>query len=209
MIRIKTKGLMSSMAAASRMGAQVERGIQSAIAQGAHELRREMMEGLRNQAPGGNTILPLSPMTIALRRLPQKGAKSQTLKQGSTKALIRHGDLIRSINVEKNTPEDYTVGVHRGAKGKKSGKDMVNIAAIHEYGTKSYTQVVTPKMAAFSRYLVVMGILHVPWKIGQMLRKKIPARPFLRPAHKVWSTTANERFVTRLAQTQSLIIRAK
>lgn len=209
MIRIKTKGLMASMTAASRIGAQVEKGIQNAVAQGAHELRREMMEGLRNQSPGGKTILPLSDMTIALRGLPQKGAKNQKLKKGTTKALIRHGDLIRSINVEKQSPENYTVGVHRGAKGKKSGKDMVNIAEVHEYGTKQYTQVVTPKMAKFSRFLVVMGILNVPWRIGQILRKRIPPRPFLRPAHQVWMHTANERFVTRLAQTQSMIIRAK
>jgi hypothetical protein len=64
-------------------------------------------------------------------------------------------------------------------------------------------------MARFSLFLLSMGILKAPWKVGQVLRKKTPARPFLRPAHEMWLTTANERFVTRLAQIEKMVIRAK
>lgn len=249
MIRIKAKGLVESRREANRMMRRVNIGISRAVAQGAQELRKEMMEGLRNQAPGGQAILPLSDMTIMLRGLKTSKTKHRTAlgrsvsgplapgqrrvkkarrsqgrrnlgagfagplarkqkrgrvkkkpRRGPSKALIRHGDLLRSINVEKLSPKHHTVGVHRGAKGRKSGKDMMNIAEIQEYGTKQYSQTVTVKMAAFSRFLVAMGVLYAPWKVGQVLRKQTPARPFLRPAYELWSLTANERFVTRLAQ---------
>lgn len=249
MIRMKIKGIQASLAGARRMQASTKKSIRVAVAQGAHELRREMMEGLRNQAPGGQAILPLSEMTILLRGLRKSKTKhkkalgrkvsgplapgqkrvrkarrsrgrrslkfgqagplargqkrlrrGKKARRGTSKALIRHGDLLRSINVKRQTPEHYTVGVHRGARGKKSGKKMMNIAEIHEFGTRQYTQTVTTKMARFSKFLVAMGILNAPWKVGKALRKKIPARPFLRPAHEVWNQTANQRFLARLVQ---------
>jgi hypothetical protein len=126
----------------------------------------------------------------------KKGQKRP--RRGHSKALIDRGDLIGGINVRKIGWAHYTVGVHRGERGGKSGKDLVNIAEIHENGTKEYSMTVTSKMAKFSRFLVVQGILRVPWKEGSRLRKKIPARPFLGPAHESWELNASHRFETRL-----------
>lgn len=231
-----------------RMTAQMKSAIDRATSQEAHLLRREIVIGLRDQAPGGQPILPLSETTILLRGLPQSSrggraamgrnvhgplAKGQrrvrkarrskgrrnlgyneygprakrqkrsraprrkTARRGPSKALIRRGDLIGGINVKRLTFGHYTVGVHRGERGRRGGSDLVNIAEIHEYGTKSYTMTVTDKMVKFSKFLYIMGILEVPWKKGQTLRKKIDARPFLRPSRDVWEMNAEDRFGVR------------
>lgn len=54
---------------------------------------------------------------------------------GGTKALIRSSGLRRSVAFRRHAPGVYTVGVHKGARG-KDGKDIVNIAAVHEFGSK-------------------------------------------------------------------------
>lgn len=223
----------------------------------AQNLRGIMVRGLRDQAPGGSPIRPLSEMTILLRGLKrgkgggrrklgsrqsgplapgqkrsfkprrsrsrsnlaagasgplargQKRSRGQKkARRGGSKALIRSGDLIASIAVENpGNSMAYTVGVHRNAKGKKGGGDMVNLARIHEYGTKKYTITVTQKMMKFSRFLVVMGVLRVPWKVGQVLKKQTPARPFLRPAWNQWSDGAEERISHALSTSLRLLVK--
>lgn len=69
---------------------------------------------------------PLADATIARRR---------SAGFGGTKALLRTGGLRRSINLRRHAPGVYTVGVHKGARG-KDGKDIVDIAAVHEFGSK-------------------------------------------------------------------------
>lgn len=205
MIEIHGRGFMNNLSVIYHMKQMIERSIQGAVAKGAHELMRDMREGLRDQSPGGKPIKPLSPMTIALRSMPRMGTKAaanKTLKKAGkvgTKALIRHGDLLRSIKAERSGSESWTVGVHRGARGKKTGADMANIAAIQNYGSE-HTVTVTEKMRRFSMVLMSMGILKAPWRVGQVMKIKIPPRPFLTDAYDYWGKSANEAFAKRLAE---------
>lgn len=76
---------------------------------------------------------------------------------------------------------------------------MEDIAAIQEYGTKTYSVTVTKKMRNFSLVLMSAGILKAPWKVGSKLRRRIPPRPFLRPAYDEWNKGADERFRARVS----------
>lgn len=223
-IKLAISGLLESQKQAAMFERFIMRGIDISTHQEAHVLRKEIVNGLRSQAPGGRSILPLSETTILLRGLPRgrgggkSGSKSKKVlkskvhhsfvgplkrgqkrpRRGHTKALIDRGDLIGGVAVRRIGWAHYTVGVHRGERGSKSGKDLVNIAEIHENGTKEYTVTVTAKMAKFSKFLVTHGILKVPWKEGSKLMKKIPARPFLGPAQESWEINASQRFETRM-----------
>lgn len=87
----------------------------------AHELRKDIVTGIKKQAPGGMQFKPLADSTVKAK--------------GSSKALINHGDLLRSVNVMKVGDLSYFVGVHRSAVA-RNGKPMWNIAEIHEFGSK-------------------------------------------------------------------------
>jgi hypothetical protein len=196
---MRITGLSAAERAAQR-GAQRMRGaIDRATAQEAQLLRRVIVQGLRDQAPGGKAIRPLSPMTIALRKLPRKSSKSGAARRGSTKSLINNGDLLGSVNDRRAGYAWHTVGVHRGERG-RDGRDLVNIAAIHEYGTRKYTITVTPKMHRFSIFLMMQGVLKAPWPVGKVLQHQVPARPFLRPGYNQWGEDADERFLARVAR---------
>lgn len=203
MFEIHGRGFMNNLSVIYHMKQMIERSIQSAVSQGAHELMREMREDLRDQAPGGKKLQALSEMTKALRKMPRQGTKaaeSKTMKKvGGTKALIHHGDLLRSIKAEQTGAEAWTVGVHRGARGAKSGADMVSIAAVQNYGSE-HTVTVTEKMRRFSMVLVSLGILNAPWKVGSTFHIKIPARPFLTDAYEYWSKSAHKKFSNRLEE---------
>lgn len=188
-------GMAEAEQASAKMAKRMGKAINTAVAQEAQALRNTIVKGLRDQAPGGTKILPLSPMTIALRKLPRKGAKSG--KRGSTKALIYGGDLIGSVNSKKEQENWYTVGVHREARS-RDGKSLSNIAIIQEKGTRAYRITVTPKMHRFSIFLMMQGILHAPWPVGKTLTCKIPARPFLEPAHVEWEEGVEKRFQGRI-----------
>lgn len=98
------------------------RAVSNATGKLAHDLRKEIVTGIRSQAPGGIHFKPLAPSTIAR-------------KKNGSKALIDQGDLIRSINVTKLGDLAFFVGVHRSVQG-KAGKPMWNLAEIHEFGSK-------------------------------------------------------------------------
>ncbi len=238
MISIRTPNLSQTIAAIHKQDMRIQQATTVAIKQSAHDLRGIIVRGLRDQIPGGDSILPLARTTILMRGLPKRrtynpqrakgGAVRQSrlksgarrvrvnrdpivrskgkrpkLGKGSTKALINSGDMLRSIHVRGGMLH-YTVGIHRGARNKK-GNDLVNIASIHEYGTKRYTMTVNGHMARFSRFLVMMGILNVPWKIGQTLRRKGKARPFIRPGKQLWERDASELFAARIAKAGGLV----
>lgn len=239
MISIRTPNLGQTIASIHQQDVRVRQATLRATRQAAHDLRTIIVTGLRDQVPGGDSILPLRPSTVLMRGLPKRrtynpnrlagpalvrapgrGAggrftsgsntwrmsrkagrkrkhRKPRLGATSSKALINSGDLLRSITVRGGNLH-YTVGVHRGARGKK-GNDLVNIASIHEYGTKQYTVTVSGRMARFSRFLTMMGILGAPWKVGQTLRRKVPARPFLRPGRILWERDASDLFARRIA----------
>jgi hypothetical protein len=163
----------------------LKKTISQQVGQSAQSLRRKMMTGLRNQKPGGKPILPISPMTMLLRKFKAGESAYAVPTKSSTKALIVDGDLLRSINVRKLHDFKFTVGVHRGT-ATKNGKDIVNLAALHEGGSSEYTITVTEKMQRFSYVLKKQKIIDGIWVAGTTIKRQTPARPFLRPAWDVW-----------------------
>jgi len=169
----------------------INRAVSTVIAHEAFRLSNEIKTGLIEQRPGGKKIRPLKRTTILLR-----GIRTGDGKPG-TKALIHSGSMVDSVTAKKRNRFHYTAGVHRNARS-KDGKSLSNIAAIHEGGTKTYTVTVTEKMRRFSFVLMKFGILRAPWRVGQELRRKIPARPWLGPAHEEWEKNVDDRFVAGL-----------
>lgn len=197
---MKIFGMRKAEKITAQMAARIGAATNRAVAQEAQLLRRMMITGLRDQKPGGKKkILPLSKMTIEMRKLPRKGSKSRRRRKGSTKALIDNGDLIGSIHAKQEQPGWWTVGVHRKERT-QDGESLIDLAVIHEYGTRQYTITVTPKMHRFSLFLLVQGILKAPWPVGKKLNRQIPARPFLHPAHDEWVQEAEKRMQLRVAK---------
>ena len=96
---------------------RVERGISRALRQEAHALRNEIVQGPTTQAPGGESIKPPAPLTIAARQL---------RNFGGTKALMVRGDLRNAISVVVEGDEAF-IGVLRSARG-KAGQPLVDLA---------------------------------------------------------------------------------
>lgn len=59
--------------------------------------------------------------------------KATIKKKGSSKPLFDHGDLMRSIQATSVGKDTMFVGVHRNER-KSDGTELVDIAAVHEYG---------------------------------------------------------------------------
>jgi hypothetical protein len=167
--------------AVSDMGqarARMAMAIDKAVAQEAHEVRKEIIQGIRKQAPAGHRFQALSKLALAIRKA--RGFRG-------SKALIRTAALINSIAVKRAGKGRYFVGVLRGGKS-RDGTSLTHIAAIHEKGSTHVVRV-TPKMR---RFLMLMlrkaGILGRRKKKGfastvqkRVMVVRIPARPFMQP----------------------------
>ncbi len=149
---------------------EIPEAIQQSVHQSALELNNVIVKGLRDQAPGGKKIKPLAQSTVDRRR-----TRSKSGARYSTKALIDNGDLIRSIKTHKlRGLAAYFVGVHRTERAKSKenrGESLVNIATIHEFGTKP----------------------------THKTHPGIPARPFLRPGFKMWRKGVEQELLTSIA----------
>jgi hypothetical protein len=170
--------------------ARVQAAAQTALRQEAHLLRKEIIDGLTSQAPGGEPLRPLSPLTIATRQL--KG------RQG-TKALIERGDLRNAISVVIDGDTAF-VGVPRKARS-KDGKALFDIAQAQEFGTAPRVVPITPAMR---RFLFAMlrkaGVKPTGDGTGKgVLVVQVPPRPFLRPAFERFARGAQQRFLSRMA----------
>lgn len=165
-----------------------------AVLQEAQFFRTKVVEGIREQAPGGQPFKPLAPTTLAIRRF--RGFKG-------TKALLVHGDLRNSIVVVKEASGVF-VGVLRSAKG-GAGQPLVNVAAVHEFGSRPIAIKLTPKARRF---------LHAAFRAAGLDRPagdkpttgiaviKVPARPFLRPVFDKHGDPeeVSQRFLSRVAR---------
>jgi len=144
-----------------------------ALLQEAQFLRTKIVEGIREQAPGGQAFTPLAPTTLAIRQF--RGFHG-------TKALLVHGDLRNSITVTKDGDRVF-VGVLRTARN-RSGKSLVDIAALHEHGSRPIVLRLTPKARAFLHAAFRHAGLDGPGS-GQpstgIAVIQVPARPFLAP----------------------------
>lgn len=130
----------------------------------------EIKKGLRSGAPGGVPLQPLSPFTRLLRR--------------GTKPLLDQGFLLGSITTTVNEDSgEAFVGVHRTARG-PDGESLVNVAAVHEFGTPPFVIPVTPGVRRFFiRLSIESGGAISPLSAGktEILHPGVPARPFIRP----------------------------
>lgn len=172
--------------------------IDRAVLQEAQYFRKRVVEGFREQAPGGKPFKPLAETTLAMRRFKNFGG---------TKALIVRGDLRNSTKVVKKTTPlgaEAFVGVLKSAKG-RDGKKLIDIAAVHEFG-KTIVIEVTPAMRKFLAMVFTKELGGVDsgkgggFKTGIII-VRISARPFLQPVADKWFTgpDAALRFQARVA----------
>jgi hypothetical protein len=166
-----------------------------ATLQEAQFFRTKVIEGLREQAPGGRRFRPLSPLTLAMRR---------AAGFSGTKALLRGGDLRNSIQVVKRG-EGVFVGVLRTAVG-RTGQPLFDVAELHEFGAGPFVIEVTDEMLAFLHAsLRESGTSAAPSggtaSLGFIV-VKIPARPFLRPVFEKFGRAKDvrARFEERVAR---------
>jgi phage gpG-like protein len=169
---------------------RLQAAIGTAVRQEAHALRNEIVQGLTSQAPGGETLKPPSPLTIAAREL--EGF-------GGTKALIVRGDLRNSITVVVQGDEAF-IGVSRSARS-KDGASMMDLAKLHEFGGPPVIIPMTPKMRRFLFALLRQAGKEPTGGNGRgVIVVQVPARPFLRPAFDKFREGASRRFLERVAR---------
>lgn len=134
--------------------------------------------------------LKLSPWTIAGRRLH---------RFRGTKALIWSGEMRKSISTQWNEGRKSAFcGIKYNTKS-SDGRSMVNIARIHEFGSKKIAIRITPRMR---KYLAVLA-RYLPRGARRKKRDKItvtgivvfriPPRPFMRPQLPVFRLNAERR----------------
>jgi phage gpG-like protein len=164
-------------------------GIGTALRQEAQLLRKEIVQGITQQAPGGEAFKPLSPLTLAARRMKNRGG---------SKALIVAGDLRNSIAVIVRGDEAF-VGVPRKARS-RDGRSLVDVAQIHEFGSDPIVIPMTPAMRRFLFALLRRAGVAPREGTGKgVVVVRIPARPFLRPAFEKFKQGAQRRFLERVA----------
>jgi hypothetical protein len=169
--------------------AKLRGSIGTAMRQEAELLRGEIVNGITAQAPGGEAFKPLSPLTLAARKL---------AGFGGTKALLVRGDLRNSIAAIVRGDEAF-VGVPRKARS-KDGRSLVDVAQVQEFGSNPIVIPITPRMRRFLFALLRQAGKEPSGGSGKgVVVVTIPARPFLRPAFKKFSEGAQRRFLGRVA----------
>ncbi len=169
------------------MQERFKRAAKKAVLQEAQFLRGKIIEGLREQAPGGEPFAPLSPLTLAIRSFERfKGSK----------ALIRTASMRNAIIV-KAVPEGAFVGILRTAKS-KTGEALVNVAEMNENGSEPIIIPITPASRRyFHAALAAAGL--APPKNGPtgggaaIAIVRIPPRPFLAPVFAKYETPDSVR----------------
>ncbi|WP_404364395.1 hypothetical protein ACIHQR_30055 [Corallococcus coralloides] len=169
---------------------RLEGAIQAALRQEAHALRKEVVQGLTQQAPGGESLRPPSPLTLAARQL---------AGFSGTKALLVSGVLRNSISVVVEGDEAF-IGVPRSAKS-PDGESLVDVAQLQEYGGPPVVIPMTPKMRRFLFALLRQaGQARTGGSGRGVIVTQTPARPFLRPAFARFRQGASRRFLARVAK---------
>ncbi|HPM52062.1 MAG TPA: phage virion morphogenesis protein [Rhodoglobus sp.] len=169
---------------------KLKASVGTALRQEAEVLRNEIVTGITSQAPGGEPFKPLSPLTLAARKL---------AGFGGTKALMVRGDLRNSVATIVQGDEAF-VGVPRKARN-RDGRSLVDVAQVQEFGSNP---IVIPVTARMRRFLFAMlrkaGKEPQPGSGKGVVVVTIPARPFLRPAFRKFSEGAQQRFLGRVAR---------
>ena len=139
----------------------------------AQLLRKMMVTGIRDGAPGGQKFLPLKASTLAVK------------KRGGSKPLIATGGLRNSITAKKiggGVIDSWFVGVLRSAN---SG--AANLAEVHEFGATMVIPL-TKKSRAFlaAKFGASGGSGSGAGKTGIII-VRVPARPFVRPTAEAYA----------------------
>jgi hypothetical protein len=172
---------------------RMQAAFDKALLQEAQFLRTKIVEGIREQAPGGRAFAPLAPTTLAIRQF--RGFHG-------TKALLVQADLRNSITVVKDG-DRVLVGVLRTARD-RAGKSLVDIAALNESGSRPIVLRLTPKARAFLHAAFRHAGLDGP-NSGQpgtgIAVIQIPPRPFLAPVFEKYAQPdqVSRRFLDRVA----------
>jgi hypothetical protein len=168
---------------------RLQDAVRVALRQEAHVLRNQIVQGLTNQAPGGEPLRPPAPLTLAAREL--QGF-------GGTKALLVRGDLRNSIAVIVDG-DDVFIGIRRSARSSE-GERLVNLAELHELGGPPTIIPITPKMRRFLFALLRQAGQAPTGGSGRgVVVVQVPPRPFLRPAFQAYRVGAGRRFLDRVA----------
>jgi phage gpG-like protein len=169
--------------------AKLKAAVGTALRQEAQLLRKEIVQGITKQAPGGESIKPPSPLTLAAREM--KG-------RAGTKALMVSGDLRNSVAAIVKGDEAF-IGVPRKAR-RKDGKSLVDVAKVQEFGKGPIIIPMTPAMRRFLFALLRKADQEPNGGSGKgVVVVQIPARPFLRPAFKKFQKGVQKRFLGRVA----------
>ena len=170
-----------------------DRAIAKTLLQEALFYKKQIVQGIRKQAPGGKAFKPISKNTRTVRR---------ALGFRGTKALIRNGDLLRSIQVVRRRNGVF-IGIPRTVSDKQ-GRKIADLARIHEEGSRPIVIRVTPKMRRFLFATLGGGAGGGSGGDGRtgIVVIKIPARPFLAPVLARWGkpSSAVPRVTKRMAK---------
>lgn len=101
----------------------LEAAAQRAVGKEAIFWAKEVRDGIRTQKSARQARPPWPPLADS----------TLAAKKPKTKMLIDTGTLLRNIIGEKVADWRWLVGVKRGART-KTGEDLVNLAAVHEFG---------------------------------------------------------------------------
>ncbi len=190
-VNIKITGMNAVRGALNKVSVQAPVIIHRIVGREALEFAAKVQKGIRNQAPGGQPLLPLADSTKKMKK--------------SSKALIDKGDLVRSVkaqdvsgDLKEKGATGWFVGVHRKTYSDK-GKEMVNIAEVHEFGTKPFKIKVTTKMRRFFMAMVIAGKMRAPIPPSKTVinHPGVPARPFIRPTFVEWQVGDGEGRIAR------------
>ena len=101
-------------------------------------LRKEIVTGITAPSTWRRGFKPLSPFTLAARKL---------AKFRGTKALLVRGDLRNAVSVVVRGADAF-VGVPRKARG-KGGRAVIDVAEMQEFGSDPIVIPMTPRMRRF------------------------------------------------------------
>ena len=162
--------------------------MEKALRQEGEYLRREIVEGITKQSPGGEDMKPLAATTLAARLL-----RNFT----GSKALIWKGDLRNAISSIYEGGRIF-VGVPRKARDSQ-GRPTIDIAQINEFGSGPIVVRMTVKMRKFLAALYARaGAPRREGTGGGFAVIRIPPRPFLRPAFEKFRQGVDRRFLNRV-----------
>lgn len=176
---IGTKNIQSHI---NRISNGLEKEITRNMKVQALALKALIQKGIISGAPGGTPFLPLAESTILM-------------KGGKSKPLINKGNLVGSISVDIVGDNEFFVGVNRSKKT-KDGKELFNIAEVHEEGTEPFEIEITSKMRMFFGYMHSAGIIDYRLKKTTNIIKHpgVPKRSFIAPSFELWKKTAMDNF---------------